>query len=127
MLVSAMRMRRLVLAALLCFAVVPAAAAQVDDCALADDRVVITGHVTIDRGETADDVVVIDGPVTVAGRVRGDLVVVNGTVRLSGTVDGDVVTFAKQLILEPAPASAAMSCGPTSGPWCRAERRSPGT
>jgi hypothetical protein len=91
-----------VLAALWCLAAAPAgAAAQETDGASADDRVVITGPVTIESGESADDVVVIDGPVTVAGTVRGDLVVVNGTVRLSGTVGGDVVTFAKRAILEP--------------------------
>jgi hypothetical protein len=101
-LVSVVRMRRLVLAALLCLAVAPAvAAAQADEGASRGDRVVITGPVTIGGGQTADDVVVIDGPVTVDGRVRGDLVVVNGTVRISGTVDGDVVTIAKRLILEP--------------------------
>jgi hypothetical protein len=63
--------------------------------------VVITGPVSIERGETADDVVVIDGPVSVAGRVRGDLVVVSGTLRISGTVDGDVVAVADRATLGP--------------------------
>jgi cytoskeletal protein CcmA (bactofilin family) len=63
--------------------------------------VVITGPVTVDRGDTADDVVVVDGPVSVAGRVRGDLVVVSGSLRISGTVDGDVVTFADRAVLAP--------------------------
>ena len=62
---------------------------------------VITGPVTIDRGETADDVVVIHGPVSVAGRVRGDLVVVDGRLRISGTVAGDVVTVADRATLAP--------------------------
>lgn len=95
-------MRRLVLVALLCFAAVPAgAAAQETDGASAGDRVVVTGPLTIDRGESADDVVVIDGAVSVAGAVRGDLVVINGTTRISGTVDGDVVGVAKRVVLEP--------------------------
>ena len=88
--------------ALLIFAVVPAgAAAQGADGSVRGDRVVITGPVTIDTGETADDVVVIDGPVSVAGRVRGDLVVVNGLLRISGAVDGDVVAVAGRTTLAP--------------------------
>jgi cytoskeletal protein CcmA (bactofilin family) len=112
----------------LCLAAAPAGAgAQVNDGASADDRVVITGPVTISGGETADDVVVIDGRVTVAGRVRGDLVVVNGTVRISGTVDGDVVTVAKRFILEPGARVGGDVVMRTSAPWCRAERRPPAT
>ena len=66
-------MRRVGLA-LLILAFTPAGAgAQAGNGSSTDDRVVITGPVTIDRGETADDVVVIDGDVSVAGRVRGDL------------------------------------------------------
>jgi cytoskeletal protein CcmA (bactofilin family) len=94
-------MRRLALA-LMILAVAPAgAAAQVVDGSFTGDRVVITGPVAIDRGETADDVVVIDGPVSVAGRVRGDLVVVSGTLRISGTVEGDVVAVADRAALGP--------------------------
>ena len=86
--------------ALLVLALTPASAAgQAADGSFSGDRVVITGPVTIDRGETADDVVVIDGPVSVAGRVRGDLVVVNGRLRISGSVDGDVVTVADRATL----------------------------
>jgi cytoskeletal protein CcmA (bactofilin family) len=88
--------------ALLILAVTPAgAAAQGANGSVTGDRVVITGPVTIDRGETADDVVVIDGPVSVAGRVRGDLVVVSGRLRISGTVDGDVVAVADHATLGP--------------------------
>ncbi len=94
-------MRR-VAVALLVLACTPASAAgQAADESQSGDRVVITGPVSIERGESADDVVVIDGPVSVAGRVRGDLVVVSGTLRLSGTVDGDVVTAADRAILGP--------------------------
>jgi cytoskeletal protein CcmA (bactofilin family) len=94
-------MRRVALALLL-LAVAPASAAgQEANGSFEGDRVVITGPVAIDRGETADDVVVIDGPVSVAGRVRGDLVVVSGRLRISGTVDGDVVAVADRATLAP--------------------------
>ena len=94
-------MRRIALALLL-LAVAPASAAgQGADDSFSGDRVVITGPVAIDRGETADDVVVIDGPVSVAGRVRGDLVVVSGRLRISGTVAGDVVAVADRATLAP--------------------------
>jgi cytoskeletal protein CcmA (bactofilin family) len=94
-------MRRVGLVALLILAAVPATAAGQDLDDSPDDRVVITGPVTIERGETAGDVVVIDGRVRVAGRVRGDLIVVNGVVRIAGAVDGDVVTVAERAILTP--------------------------
>ena len=88
--------------ALLILVVAPAgAAAQEANGSVRGDRVVITGPVAIDSGETADDVVVIDGPVSVAGRVRGDLVVVNGRLRISGAVDGDVVAVAGRTTLAP--------------------------
>jgi cytoskeletal protein CcmA (bactofilin family) len=94
-------MRRAALA-LLILALTPASAAGQDvNGSFTGDRVVITGPVTIDRGETADDVVVVNGPVSVAGRVRGDLVVVNGRLRVSGTVDGDVVAVADRAVLAP--------------------------
>ncbi|MEA2331467.1 MAG: hypothetical protein QOH58_1605 [Thermoleophilaceae bacterium] len=94
-------MRRAALV-LLVLAFTPASAAgQATDGSSRGDRVVITGPVSIDRGETADDVLVIDGPVSVAGRVRGDLVVVSGRLRISGTVDGDVVTVADRATLFP--------------------------
>ncbi len=94
-------MRRVALA-LLILALTPASsAAQEASGSFTGDRVVITGPVTIDRGETADDVVVIHGPVSVAGRVRGDLVVVDGRLRISGTVAGDVVTVAERAALAP--------------------------
>ena len=88
--------------ALLIVALTPASAvAQAASDSSTGDRVVITGPVTIDRGETADDVVVIDGDVSVAGRVRGDLIVVSGKLRISGTVDGDVAAVAERATLAP--------------------------
>jgi hypothetical protein len=88
--------------ALLILALTPAsAAAQAANDSSTGDRVVITGPVTIDRGETADDVVVIDGDVSVAGRVRGDLILVSGKLSISGTVDGDVAAIAERATLAP--------------------------
>ncbi len=94
-------MRGLALALLILGFAPTSAAGQAANASSRGDRVVITGPVSIDRGETAADVVVIDGPVSVAGRVRGDLVVVSGTLRVSGTVDGDVVALADRAILAP--------------------------
>ena len=94
-------MRRVALALLILAAAPASAAGQAANGSFTGDRVVITGPVTIDSGETADDVVVIDGPVVVAGRVRGDLVVVSGRVRISGTVAGDVVAVAERATLAP--------------------------
>jgi cytoskeletal protein CcmA (bactofilin family) len=93
---------RCVALAVLILALTPAVATgQETDGSFEGERVVISGPVTIDRGETADDVFVIHGPVSVAGRVRGDLVVVDGNLRISGAVDGDVVTIADRATLAP--------------------------
>ena len=94
-------MKRIALAVLLILAAAPGSAAGQARDGSSDDRVVITGPVTIDRGESVGDVVVIDGRVSVAGRVRGDLVVVNGAVRIAGAVDGDVVAVAGRATLAP--------------------------
>jgi hypothetical protein len=67
----------------------------------ADDRVVLTGPLTIGPGEVAHDVVVIDGDVRVSGRVSGDLVVIRGKLNLAGTVRGDVVTITDRASLGP--------------------------
>jgi cytoskeletal protein CcmA (bactofilin family) len=92
-------MRRVALALLILALAPVSAAAQGANDFSTGDRVVITGPVTIDRGETADDVVVIDGDVSVAGRVRGDLIVVSGKLRISGRVDGDVAAIAERATL----------------------------
>ncbi len=58
-----------------------------------DDRIVISGSVLVDRGETVrGDVVVGQGDVLIRGRVRGDVVVLDGDVTIRGRVGGDVVT-----------------------------------
>lgn len=94
-------MKRVALALLILVLVPTGATGQEDNGSATGDRVVITGPVSIARGQTAENVVVVDGPVSVAGRVRGDVVVVSGSLRISGRVDGDVVTFADRATLAP--------------------------
>jgi cytoskeletal protein CcmA (bactofilin family) len=57
-----------------------------------DPVVVISGNVTVERGETVEGVFIASGDARIAGRVDGDVVVFNGDVLLSGTVDGDLFT-----------------------------------
>ena len=66
-----------------------------------DAIVVISGDVTISRGETVDGVVVASGDVRVAGRVDGDVVLFSGDALVSGRIDGDLVTFGGQARLLP--------------------------
>lgn len=57
-----------------------------------DDRIVLSGPVLVDRGETVGDVVVLDGDVLIRGTVRGDVIAASGDVTIRGRVGGDVVT-----------------------------------
>jgi hypothetical protein len=86
----------LALGLLLSLAIPAVAPAQAD--AKPEDRVVITGPVVVDRGETSGDVVVVDGDVLVRGTVKGDLVVVDGEVTLRGRVTGNVVAVSDKVI-----------------------------
>ena len=83
-------MRRLLLALLVLCTLLPAASAQAAD---PEDRIVLSGPVLVDRGETVGDVAVIDGDVTIRGTVRGDILVADGDVAIRGRVRGDVVTL----------------------------------
>jgi hypothetical protein len=59
-----------------------------------DDRIVVSGSVVVDRGETVPgDVVVGQGDVLIRGNVHGDVIVADGDVTLRGKVGGDVVTL----------------------------------
>ena len=94
----ASRSRLLVVGLLLCLAIPVVAPAQAD----ADgpkERVVITGPVVVERGDTSGDVVVIDGDVLVRGTVDGDLVVINGEITLRGRVTGDVIAVTDKVIV----------------------------
>ena len=57
-----------------------------------DAVVVISGDVTVDRGETVGGVFIASGDARIAGEVDGDVMVLSGDVLLSGRVDGDVFT-----------------------------------
>jgi len=94
----ACRIRLLACGLLLCFAI-PAVAPAQAAAAGPKSRVVITGPVLVDRGDTSGDVVVVDGDVLVRGTVDGDLVVVKGEVTLRGHVTGDVVAVRDKVIL----------------------------
>ena len=54
--------------------------------------VVVSGDVTVARGETVDGVYVADGDARIAGEVDGDVIVLSGDVLVSGRIDGDLFT-----------------------------------
>lgn len=66
-----------------------------------DAIVVISGDVTVPRGETVEGVFVASGDVRVAGDVDGDVVLISGDALVSGRIDGDLVTFGGRARLLP--------------------------
>ena len=66
-----------------------------------DGVIVISGDVTVPRGETVDGVVVASGDVRIAGRSDGDVVVFSGDALISGRIDGDLVVASGQARLLP--------------------------
>ncbi|MDX6680296.1 MAG: hypothetical protein QOG94_335 [Solirubrobacteraceae bacterium] len=90
-------MRRLLAVLVLLFTLAPAGSALA--AASPKERIVLSGPVTIDRGEKSKDVVVIDGDVLVRGTVDGDLVAIAGDVTVRGKVTGNVVTIAGKSVL----------------------------
>jgi hypothetical protein len=87
----------LLLAALALPAVAPAQTSNHRDDAI----VVISGDVTVPRGDTVDGIVVVSGDVRVAGHVTGDVVLVSGDALVSGRIDGSLVTIGGQARLLP--------------------------
>lgn len=85
------------LAALALPAVAPAETASNEEDAI----VVISGDVTVPRGETVDGVYIASGDLLLAGRVDGDVVLAAGDATVSGRIDGDLVTFGGQARLLP--------------------------
>jgi cytoskeletal protein CcmA (bactofilin family) len=76
---------------------VPAAASAADTGGHSSDAVVvISGDVTVPRGETVDGVFIAHGDARIAGRVDGDVVVFSGDVVVSGRIDGDLFTASGQ-------------------------------
>jgi hypothetical protein len=68
-----------------------------------DDKtiVVISGDVTVPRGEVVDGVFLGSGDARIAGHVDGDVIVLSGDVLLSGSVDGDLFTASGTARLTP--------------------------
>jgi hypothetical protein len=85
------------LAALALPALAPAQTSDHDEDAI----VVISGDVTVARGETVDEIVVISGDVRLAGHVTGDVVLVSGDATISGRINGSLVTIGGQARLLP--------------------------
>jgi cytoskeletal protein CcmA (bactofilin family) len=63
--------------------------------------VVVSGDVTVARGQTVDGVYVVDGDTTIAGEVTGDVIVLSGDVLVSGRIDGDLFTAGGEARLLP--------------------------
>jgi hypothetical protein len=76
------------------------AAAQTSDHE-EDAIVVISGDVSVPRGERVDGIVVVSGDVRLAGHVDGDVVVISGDALIAGRIDGSLVTIGGQARLLP--------------------------
>lgn len=57
-----------------------------------DAIVVVSGDVTVARGEVVDGVYVASGDTRIAGEVAGDVIVLSGDVIVSGRIDGNLFT-----------------------------------
>jgi len=66
-----------------------------------DSVLVISGDVTVPRGETVDDVIVISGDVVLRGHAEGDVVLFGGDALVSGRIDGNLLTFGGRARLLP--------------------------
>lgn len=91
----------LVLLALAVLALPAAASAAETSNSDEDAIVVISGDVSVPRGETVDDVYIASGDLRLAGHVTGDVVLAAGDATVSGRIDGDLVTFGGQARLLP--------------------------
>lgn len=87
----------ILLAALALPALAPAQTSDHEDDAI----VVISGDVTVPRGETVDGIVIVSGDLRLAGHVTGDVVLVSGDATVSGRIDGSLVTIGGEARLLP--------------------------
>jgi hypothetical protein len=97
-------MRRVWLLAVLILLVavaLPTAAAAATSDHEENAIVVVSGDVTVQRGETVAGIVVVSGDVRLAGHVTGDVVLVSGDALIAGRIDGSLVTIAGQAHLLP--------------------------
>ncbi len=62
--------------------------------------VVVSGDVSVPRGDTVEGVYVASGDVTIDGHVTGDVAVLSGDVTVAGTIDGDLFTASGTARLE---------------------------
>ncbi|HXQ89285.1 MAG TPA: hypothetical protein VN733_06555 [Solirubrobacterales bacterium] len=88
----------LVFAALTLPAAAPAADTSNNE---GDTIVVISGDVSVPRGETVEDIYIASGDLRLAGHVTGNVVLFAGDATVGGRVDGDLVTFGGQARLLP--------------------------
>jgi hypothetical protein len=95
------RISSLVVLVLLAALAVPAAAPAQTSNHREDAIVVISGDVTVPRGDTVDGIVVASGDVRLAGHVTGDVVLFSGDATVSGRIDGSLVTFGGEARLLP--------------------------
>lgn len=95
------RVSYLVVLAVLAALALPAAASAETSRNDEDAIVVISGDVSVPRGETVDDVYIASGDLRLAGHVTGDVVLFAGDATVSGRIDGDLVTFGGQARLLP--------------------------
>jgi hypothetical protein len=65
------------------------------------DQVVLSGRVSVPRGETVGEIVVFHGRVLVQGVAHGDVVVISGSIEITGQVGGDVVALDGTVRLAP--------------------------
>src|SRR5688500_1392536 len=89
-------MKRLLVALALLRTLAPAAPAPAAD---PQERIVLSGPVTVGPDETSGTVVVASGDVLVRGTVDGDVVALDGDVTVRGRITGNVVTVAGTAIL----------------------------
>ncbi len=92
-------MNRLLVALVLLFALAPAAPALASAADSPQERIVLSGPLTIAPDETAGTVVVASGDVLIRGTVDGDVVAIGGDVTIRGRITGNVVTVAGTAIL----------------------------
>jgi hypothetical protein len=57
------------------------------------DQIVLSGAVTVRRGDEVGEIIVVRGSVVIAGLARGDVVVVDGRILVTGQVSGTIVNI----------------------------------
>jgi len=86
----------------LAFLAVPAEAlARQGPAASQGDQIVLSGTVTVPRGQVVDEVVVFHGRVVIEGVAQGDVVVLDGPIVVEGQVSGSVVALSGSIHLGP--------------------------